>query len=271
MPPIPDSTYRLQLHAGFTFDDASAIADYLSDLGISHVYSSPYLQAAPGSMHGYDVVDPQAVNKGLGGAEAHERFCKRLGEQNLGQVLDIVPNHMALVKDNRFWWDVLENGQSSRFASYFDIDWKPSEVRLQDKVLVPILGDQYGRVLSSGNIKVMRHTSHFRVQYADHLLPISPQSIPGILSKAAKYASFDALSFLADSYARLPSPDYEDRPVILGRHRDKVVLNSLLERLCVEKAGVAEALDHAIKDINGDVDTLDDLLNQQNYRLSYWR
>ena len=271
MPPIPDSTYRLQLHAGFTFDDASAIADYLSDLGVSHVYCSPYLQAAPGSMHGYDVVDPQAVNKGLGGAEAHERFCKRLGEQNLGQVLDIVPNHMSLVKDNRFWWDVLENGQSSRFASYFDIDWKPSEVRLQDKVLVPILGDQYGRVLSSGDIKVIRHVSRFRVQYADHLLPISPQSIPGILTRAAKYASFDALSFMADSYARLPSPDYEDRPVILGRHRDKVVLNSLLERLCIEEPAAAAALDHAISDINGDVDVLDELLNQQHYRLAYWR
>ena len=271
MPPIPDSTYRLQLHAGFTFDDAAAIADYLSNLGVSHIYCSPYLQAAPGSTHGYDVVDPQAVSKDLGGTEAHERFCKRMGEQRLGQVLDIVPNHMSLVKDNRFWWDVLENGQSSRFASYFDIDWKPSEVRLQDKVLVPILGDQYGRVLSSGDIKVVRHASHFRVQYADHHLPISPQSIPGILSAAAKYASYDALSFLADSYARLPSPDYEDRPVILGRHRDKVVLNLLLERLSMEEPGVPAALDHAIADINRDVDGLDELLNQQHYRLAYWR
>ena len=150
---IPASTYRLQLHKGFTFDDAAAIADYLCELGISHVYSSPYLQAAPGSTHGYDVVDHQRVNEELGGTEAHERFCKRLGEARLGQVLDIVPNHMSLGRENRYWWDVLENGASSRYASFFDIDWQPYEERLRNKVLVPVLADQYGRVLQAGEIK----------------------------------------------------------------------------------------------------------------------
>src|SRR6201999_1978173 len=95
------ATYRLQLHKGFTFDDAAAIADYLRELGISHVYSSPYLQAAPGSMHGYDVVDYQKVNEELGGTEGHSRFCARLGDAGIGQVLDVVPNHMALGKENR--------------------------------------------------------------------------------------------------------------------------------------------------------------------------
>src|ERR1039457_3628692 len=109
---IPTSTYRLQLHKGFNFDDAASIAGYLCDLGISHVYSSPYLEAAPGSMHGYDVVDHQRVNMELGGADAHERFCRQLGKSCLGQVLDIVPNHMSLGKENRTWWDVLENGES---------------------------------------------------------------------------------------------------------------------------------------------------------------
>ena len=126
---VPSSTYRLQLHKGFTFDDAAAIVDYLCDLGISHVYTSPYLQAAPGSAHGYDVVDHQRVNMELGGAEGHERFCKRLGEAGLGQVLDIVPNHMSLGKENRYWWDVMENGESSRYASFFDIDWQSHEER----------------------------------------------------------------------------------------------------------------------------------------------
>src|SRR5271165_5072544 len=144
---IPGATYRLQLHKDFTFDDAAGIAEYLHALGISHIYSSPYLQAAPGSTHGYDVVDPQRVNDELGGGPAHERFCARLGEIGLGQVLDIVPNHMSLGKENHYWWDVLENGPLSRYASYFDIDWRPQEERLRDKVLVPILADQYGRVL----------------------------------------------------------------------------------------------------------------------------
>jgi (1->4)-alpha-D-glucan 1-alpha-D-glucosylmutase len=149
MPRIPSSTYRLQLHKGFTFDDAASIADYLRELGISHVYSSPYLQAEPGSMHGYDVVDHQKVNSELGGPEAHQRFCTRLGEAGLGQVLDIVPNHMSLGKENRYWCDVLENGASSRYASFFDIDWQPYEERLRNKVLVPILADQYGKVLQA--------------------------------------------------------------------------------------------------------------------------
>ncbi len=104
---IPSSTYRVQLHSGFTFDDADAIAEYLKALGISHLYSSPYLQAAPGSMHGYDVVDPERVNQELGGEEGHARFCRRLAELGMGQVLDIVPNHMALGPQNRYWWDVL--------------------------------------------------------------------------------------------------------------------------------------------------------------------
>ena len=134
---VPVSTYRLQLHKGFTFGDASAIASYLSALGVSHVYSSPYLQAAPESMHGYDVVDHSRVNEELGGASAHERFSKTLGENGLGQVLDIVPNHMAIGRENRFWWDVLENGAASRYASFFDIDWQPQEERLRDKVLIP--------------------------------------------------------------------------------------------------------------------------------------
>jgi maltooligosyltrehalose synthase len=158
---VPVSTYRLQLHKGFTFQDAAAIAPYLWELGISHVYSSPYLQAAPGSMHGYDVVDHQRVNEELGGEAAFERFAKTLGENGLGQVLDIVPNHMAIGAQNKLWWDVLENGQSSRYASFFDIDWMPAEERLREKVLVPILGDQYGRVLEAGEIEVSRTGADF--------------------------------------------------------------------------------------------------------------
>ena len=122
---IPGSTYRLQLHHGFTFDDAANIAEYLRALGVTHVYCSPYLQAAPGSTHGYDVVDHQKVNEEIGGAVGHHRFCAKLGEVGLGQVLDIVPNHMSLGKENRYWWDVLENGTSSQYASFFDIDWQP--------------------------------------------------------------------------------------------------------------------------------------------------
>jgi (1->4)-alpha-D-glucan 1-alpha-D-glucosylmutase len=268
---IPCSTYRLQLHKEFTFDDAAGIADYLRALGVSHVYCSPYLQASPGSMHGYDVVSHQRVNQELGGAEGHERFCRKLGEVDLGQVLDIVPNHMSLGKENRYWWDVLENGTSSRYASFFDIDWQPQEERLRDKVLMPILGDQYGKVLQTGGIRVVRRGNRFQVECSGQTLPTSPTSLPVILSRAAEYAKSDTLSFLAASFGRLPQPEYVDRRTILARNRDKVVLFDLLERLSNEEQGVWEAIDQSVSELNGNQDALDDFLNQQNYRLAYWK
>jgi (1->4)-alpha-D-glucan 1-alpha-D-glucosylmutase len=271
MPRIPFSTYRLQLHKGFTFDDAAGIAEYLCDLGISHVYSSPYLQAAPGSMHGYDVVDHTKVNEELGGTLAHERFCKRLGDAGLGQVLDIVPNHMSLGKENRYWWDVLENGVSSRYASFFDIDWQPYEERLRNKVLVPILADQYGQVLKAGDIKVVQRGTEFQVECSGQTLPVAPQSLPAILTRAAEYAKSDTLNFLSASFGRLPAPDYADRRTILARHRDKAVLKNLLARLCSEASGVCDAIDRSLGDLNDNKDALDDFLNQQNYRLAYWK
>ena len=240
----PSSTYRLQLHKGFTFDDAAAIASYLYDLGVTHVYSSPYLQAAPGSMHGYDVVDHQRVNEELGGSEAHQRFSKTLGENGLGQVLDIVPNHMSLGKENRYWWDVLENGVTSRYASFFDIDWQPQEERLRDKVLVPILGDQYGRALQSGTVKVIRKGVEFQVEAAGQTLPTAPTSLPAILFRAAEYAKSDTLSFLAAAFSRLPVPETSDRRAIVARHRDKDVLWKLLKR----QGGAVEA---ALKAMRG--------------------
>ena len=267
----PISTYRLQLHKGFTFDDAASIAPYLWALGVSHIYSSPYLQAAPDSMHGYDVVDHQRVNEELGGGAAHEKFSKTLGENGLGQVLDIVPNHMAIGSQNRFWWDVLENGAASRYASFFDIDWTPQEERLRDKVLVPILADQYGRVLEKGDINVTRQGAKFSVEAAGQTLPVAPTSLPQILSKAAVYANSDAMSFAAASLGRLPNPSYEDRRTVLARHRDKVVIQGLLERLCAEDQGVCEAMDRAVRELNADHDSLDEFLNSQNYRLSYWK
>src|SRR5438874_10708701 len=156
------ATYRVQLHAGFTFDDAAAITGYLRDLGVSHLYCSPYLQAAKGSTHGYDVVDHHRVNVELGGEEGHRRLCEALGRADLGQVLDVVPNHMAIPgRENQWWWDVLENGPSSVYASYFDVDWNPPETKLRNTVLMPILGGHYGRVLEAGELQVRRDGGSF--------------------------------------------------------------------------------------------------------------
>jgi len=271
MPRVPTSTYRLQLHAGFTFDDAATVAEYLTRLGVSHVYCSPYLQAAPGSMHGYDVIDHQRVNEELGGEAGHHRFCSRLASLRLGQILDIVPNHMAMGPGNRNWWDVLENGQSSRFATWFDIDWHSSEVKLQNKVLIPVLGDQYGRALSAGHIQIDRDDGAMCIRYIDHRYPMAPRSLPIILERAGRYMSSPTLSFLADSLSRLPMPEASDAEGILSRHRDKGVIYGLLQRFCEEHAKASQAIDDAVRDLNADHDALDELLNLQHYRLAYWR
>ena len=271
MPRVPASTYRLQLNANFTFDHAAAIAPYLKDLGISHVYCSPYLQAAPGSMHGYDVVDHQRVNEELGGEQAHLRFCRRLNELGLGQVLDIVPNHMAVNEKNRYWWDVLENGQSSRYATWFDIDWHSPEVKLQNKVLIPVLGDQYGRVLSEGHIRIEQDGVHFQVRYFDQVFPLSPRSLSSVLRRTAEAMHDDALGFLSDSLSRLPAPDSTDPARVQERHRDKTVIYGMLKRLSDEKPELNAAIETALDSINGDIDALDEILNEQSYRLAYWR
>jgi (1->4)-alpha-D-glucan 1-alpha-D-glucosylmutase len=271
MPHLPLSTYRLQLHAAFTFEHAAAVADYLKALGISHVYCSPYLQAIPGSTHGYDVVDPASVNEELGGEEGHTRFCRRLKEVGLGQILDIVPNHMALGQHNAYWWDVIENGPSSRYATWFDIDWQSAEAKLQHKVLIPVLGDQYGRELSSGRIKLEYAADRFQVRYGDNLFPVAPRSLSGLLLKAAEYAHSDTLHFIAGSFARLPLPEVSEPGVASARHRDKTVIYRMLTTLCKEQPEVFAAIYRGIDELNHEMDALDEVLNQQSYRLAYWR
>lgn len=270
--PAPLATYRLQLHKDFNFEAASRVAPYLRELGISHVYSSPYLQAAPGSMHGYDVVDPSRVNEELGGTAGHERFCATLGQNRLGQVLDIVPNHMAIGgRMNLWWWDVLENGPASPFAAYFDVEWRPPEERLRNKVLVPILGDHYGRVLAAGEIRVLRSQGSFEIHYYDHALPVAPRSMSDFLADVAREAQSEYLGFLAGSLARLPLPTITDHERLLQRHRDKEVIRGLLTRLCHERGDVCDAIDRALLRLNQNPDRLDELLDKQNYRISFWK
>ena len=272
MPRIPIATYRLQLHADFGFDAAAGVADYIRGLGISHVYCSPYLQAAPGSKHGYDVVDHHRVNEELGGAKAHDGFSKRLGECGLGQVLDIVPNHMAISgRRNRLWWDVLENGPSSRYAPYFDITWKPRDEKLRNKLLIPVLADHYGRVLEHGDLRLKRNGGEFVVQYFDNDWPMSPRSLLPLLACAAEETGSDYLAFLGESLSRLPRAALTDPASKTARHRDKGVIGGLLERLFAETPFLAEAVDHCLNEWNRDADRLDSVLNQQNYRLAFWR
>jgi (1->4)-alpha-D-glucan 1-alpha-D-glucosylmutase len=266
------ATYRVQLNAGFTFDDAAAIADYLAALGASHLYCSPILQATAGSTHGYDVVDHRHLNSELGGRPGYRKLAGRLAEAGLGEVIDVVPNHMALAgRANAWWWDVLENGPSSVYASHFDIDWDPPQRKLADTVLMPVLGDQYGRVLEAGELVLERQDGSFTVRYHDQQAPISPRTLGGLLTKAAARARSEELESLAVAFGRLPHAHRTDRAAVTERHRDKEVLRARLADRCRARPAVAKAIDAEVEAVNSDPDALDDLLGQQNFRLAYWR
>jgi (1->4)-alpha-D-glucan 1-alpha-D-glucosylmutase len=169
---LPRATYRLQLNRHFRFDDAAAIVPYLARLGISHVYCSPYLRAHPGSMHGYDVVDHNAFNPEIGSREDFENFVKVLRAHDMGHIADIVPNHAGIGSDNVWWMDVLQNGEASQYAGYFDIDWSAG------KLIIPVLGESYGRALSNGDLQLRPDPSwEFVVGYHEHVFPIAKQHV----------------------------------------------------------------------------------------------
>ncbi len=270
--PVPLATYRIQMHAGFGFDAAAGIADYLHELGVTHLYSSPYLQAGKGSTHGYDVLDHSKPNAELGGEEAQKRLCEALGRAKLGQILDIVPNHMSIAsRENKWWWDVLENGQSSRYAGYFDVDWRPIEAKLRDTVLMPILGDHFGREVEAGHIRLKRDAGTFTFTYFDHVMPVAPRSLRELLNEAASRVDSDLLAFIADSFGNLPLSTATDVESVTRRHRDKEVLRAALARLCSEKPEVVRAVDSVIEDVNASSEQIDAILERQNYRLAYWK
>lgn len=181
-PFIPTATYRLQFRKEFTFAHADALSDYLRELGVSHVYASPIFRAAPGSAHGYDICDHNLLNPEIGSREHFDAFVGHLRDRGLGLIVDFVPNHMGIAEPHNAWWmDVLEHGPSSPYASYFDIDWRPLKRELENKVLLPILGDQYGRVLEKGELRLVFADGAFTVRYFDTVLPIEPSSTRIIL------------------------------------------------------------------------------------------
>jgi (1->4)-alpha-D-glucan 1-alpha-D-glucosylmutase len=186
------ATIRLQLHSGFTFDHAAALTPYFTALGVSHLYLSPILTARVGSMHGYDVVDPTRVNPELGGEEAFRRLVREARRNGLGIIVDIVPNHLAIGSDNRWWMDVLARGRESRFAKYFDIDWTPDNPNLCGKVALPILGKPYSEALAAGEITVRCGKNEpSLVCYFEHRLPLAAASAAAL---ADPHGDFDPAS-----------------------------------------------------------------------------
>ncbi|HEX8355708.1 MAG TPA: alpha-amylase family glycosyl hydrolase, partial [Pyrinomonadaceae bacterium] len=186
---IPVSTYRLQLNREFTFEQARALVDYFAELGVTDYYSSPVLKARPGSMHGYDIVDHTEVNPEAGGEARLTELLQTLRERGMGFLVDVVPNHMSIVTAENGWWqDVLENGPSSSFARYFDIDWNPPNPTLKGRVLLPILGDQIGRVLERQELPDAYRDGAFFLNYWETQLPVAARSSTLVLRLALEGA-----------------------------------------------------------------------------------
>ena len=198
---LPESTYRLQFHAGFAFRDATALVVYLHDLGVTHCYASPYLKARPGSNHGYDVIDHDALNPEVGSEADHDEWVAALRRHGMGHVLDVVPNHMGVAtNENRWWNDVLRHGPASRYAKFFDIAWEGSpRPELQGKVLLPVLGEPYGKVLEKGELKLVRLGGAAAVAYYDKRFPVDPKTLPS----EAEVESFNGTPGEPESFDRL--------------------------------------------------------------------
>ena len=284
-PSIPIATYRLQFNKNFTFRHAREIVPYLHQLGISHAYASPYFQAGAESMHGYDITDHNKLNTAIGSRGDYDAWIAELHAHGMGQILDFVPNHMGINDPQNIWWqDVLENGPSSLYAPYFDIDWRPLKTDLHDKVLLPILGDQYGRVLERGELHIRFDAGSFSLNYFDHVFPIAPGTYRYILELALEnlaesreedfYAEFQSILTALEYLPRRTETDPER---IKERAREKEIIKKRLERRCAEAPPVLRAIEKAVETINGHVgnprsfDRLDELLNAQSYRLAFWR
>jgi (1->4)-alpha-D-glucan 1-alpha-D-glucosylmutase len=283
---VAASTYRLQFHRGFRFADARVVVPYLAALGVTDCYSSPYLKASPGSTHGYAICDHNQLNPEVGCDEEYAAFTAALAAHDMGQIADFVPNHMGVDEAANPWWrDVLENGPSSPFAAFFDIDWEPTKDELKDKVLLPILGDQYGSVLERGELRLAFEEGAFTVRYFDHNLPINPRQVTLVLQheldglqrdlgeenpELAEYLS------VITALRNLPIYTQTDPARVAERRREKELARQRLQRLAQSSPRIRQHIQDAVRVFNGgggpeSFDSLHALLEAEPYRLAYWR
>jgi (1->4)-alpha-D-glucan 1-alpha-D-glucosylmutase len=284
---VPCSTYRLQLNLRFTFTQAAAVASYLHDLGITDCYTSPFLMAHPGSTHGYDVTDHTRFNPEIGSEEQFTEFAESLRRHGMGLVVDVVPNHMCIThSSNLWWWDVLENGPSSDYSRHFDIDWNPPKPELANKVLLPFLPDQFGLVLESQSIRVLFDGGGFVLDSLGIHFPLAPRSwsplLERILMKAKeRLADTDGyvqeLESILTAISHLPLREETELPKVRERQREREVIRRRLAALVEDSDVVRTCLREVLTIINGSkghphsFDALEKILDDQAYRLSFWR
>ncbi len=284
---IPVSTYRVQLNGDLRFADVQALVPYFHRLGITDLYTSPFLKARRGSRHGYDIIDHTSVNPEIGSDEDLAALTAALAGYGMGLIADVVPNHMGIDDEaNRWWWDVLENGPSSPYAKFFDIDWAPPKEGLANKVLLPILGDQYGKVLENGEIQLLFEAGAFVIAYYERRFPVAPRSSIAILEPSCERVrvQLDAgdphlveLESIITSLKVLPPRTETDLEQVRVRLREKEVAKRRLSALIETSDSVCQAIEQTVADMNGrrgephSFDQLEALLAHQAYRLSYWR
>jgi (1->4)-alpha-D-glucan 1-alpha-D-glucosylmutase len=283
----PVNTYRIQLHHAFTLRHLDGVCTYLHQLGVTDCYTSPVLTARAGSTHGYDICDHNELNPELGTIDDLRALAKMLEAHDMGLVLDFVPNHMGIDPAKNLWWrDVLENGPSSPYARYFDIDWTPIKPELHNKVLLPILGDQYGVVLEHGELRIAYDEGALTLNYFDRNLPLNPRHQPmvlghGIESLTACLGEHDGdlreFREILSALSNLPPTSERDEANVAARQRDKESARRRLGALTARSARVADHIAAAIALFNGSpgerasFDLLHALLEVQAYRLAYWR
>jgi (1->4)-alpha-D-glucan 1-alpha-D-glucosylmutase len=283
---IPGATYRVQLNQEFPFERARALVPYLRDMGITDLYASPVFQARANSMHGYDVTDPSRLNPELGTEQEFDLLIRDLHASGMRLLVDIVPNHMAASSENPWWMDVLENGSASEYAAYFDVEWGHRTPSVQDKILIPILGEPYGAALEGQKLQIHLQQSGLRVRYYGADLPLDPATyhdvlshrLPDLLSKTEssepRLKEFGLLLELAE---RLPARSVTDWEEVEARRRESRELKAKLWEVYTSFPLVREFLDENIRLYNGSkgdpssFDLLDNLLNRQPYQLTYWK
>jgi (1->4)-alpha-D-glucan 1-alpha-D-glucosylmutase len=287
LPRIPVSTYRLQFNPRFTFSDAMKLVPYLNDLGITDIYASPCFKARKGSTHGYDITDPNTMNPELGGEKGFNGLAAELEKYGMGLILDIVPNHMCIEdKENVWWMDVLENGPSSLYANFFDIDWHPVKPELENRVLIPVLGDQYGAVLENRELNLAFDQGCFFVYFHEYKFPILPETYIDILNHGIESDLntlpsddphlIELLSILTALRA-LPTYIEREETRIVERRREKEIIKSRLNELCNQSMTTRHIIDETIRLFNGtkgdpgSFNLIDKLLGRQVWRLSHWR
>jgi len=291
----PAATYRVQLHKGFGFGDALAIVPYLDALGVSTLYTSPLLRSKSGSTHGYDVVDHAQLNPEIGTDEDLRALSAALRARGMGLVVDVVPNHVGIGRENARWMDVLENGIASIHARFFDVDWTPLKQELAGKILLPILGDHYGAVLERGELKLQfaNEQGCFFLDYWQERLPVAPRSYMLILRHGlsafeqgvqADDPHLQELLSILTALENLPTRATTVQAKIVERHREKEIIKRRLASLVEASVGIRAHVDGAVAAFNGlnpagaplsddpsRFDLLDALLEHQAYRVAYWR